>query len=136
MKSQGMKKVWTPLETEIFYKNLLDKALDTIPEKGAVIVIGPMFVNKNPEENFALFTKKQNDLISQGLDVFDQLPFVDYNLEEAPFNYAVKFELFYKPLIQSGKIKACYLLPDWSLSSGTKTEIEYAREFGIPVYEN
>jgi hypothetical protein len=135
MNTLETKKVWSDLESEIFYQNLLQEALVQIPETGAVMVLGPMFIINSPEENFALFYKAQKTLTDKGLVVFNQIPFVDYNIEEAPFNYAIKFEKFYKPLIQSGKITACYILPHWEKSEGTKSEIEYAREVGLPIYE-
>ena len=128
---------WSPAETEAFYSDLLERAMATIPESGAVMVLGPMFIIRKPEENFARFAQAQEDLKLQGMSVFDQLPFVDHNIGvgNAPFKYDVKFELFYKKLIQSGKIKGCYLLPGWEQSQGTKSEIEYARSANVPVIE-
>lgn len=128
-------KIWSSDETEAFYRNLLDQALQTIPATGAALVLGPMFVIRPPEENFALFEKAQLKLKEQGIPVFNQLPFVDYNLPEAPFNYTLKFEIFYKNLIESGKITACYLLPEWDKSEGTKSEIKYSENAGVPVFK-
>ena len=127
--------IWTEDTTKDFYKKLLGQALDSIPESGAAMVLGPMFIIRKPEENFAIFEEAQNKLKDSGLAVFNQLPFVDHNLKEAPFKYGIKFETFYKPLIQSGKIKTCYLLPDWEKSEGTRGEIEYCKEAGIPIVE-
>lgn len=129
------KKIWTMPETEAFYGDLLERALESIPESGAVMVLGPMFILRKPEENFALFEKAHSELEGEGMTVFDQLPFVDYNLGYAPFDYKTKFEIFYKALIESGKIKACYLLPDWEKSEGTKSEIEFCRSANVPVFE-
>ncbi len=129
------KKKWSPDEIKEFYKNLLEKALKTIPESGAVMVLGPMFKIRTPEENFVLFEKAQTELKEKGIEVFNQLPFVDYILGHAPFEYGTKFEIFYKNLINSGKITSCYLLPDWEQSEGTKQEIEYCKEAGVPVQD-
>jgi hypothetical protein len=131
------KREWSPAETEDFYKKLLEQALATIPTTGAAMVLGPMFRIRSPKDNFALFEKAQRSLAAQGIQVFDQLPFVDYNLGEnnAPFKYDIKFEVFYKPLIESGKINACYCLPDWEQSEGTKSEIRYCKNAGVPVYD-
>lgn len=129
------KREWTPAETEDFYKKLLEKALETIPETGAAMVLGPMFIIRSPEENFAIFEKAQNELKGKGIETFNQLPFVDYIIGDAPFDYKTKFEIFYKGLIESGKITACYLLPGWEKSAGTRSEIEYCKEANVPVYE-
>jgi hypothetical protein len=126
---------WSPEETDAFYSDLLHKALEAIPESGVAIVLGPMFINGLPEDNFKKFEEAQDKLKEQGIETYNQLPIVDYNLKDAPFKYDRKFELFYKPLIQSGKINACYLLPGWQQSKGTRTEVEYAKEKGIPVHE-
>jgi hypothetical protein len=128
------KKEWSITESEKFYTSLLQQALATIPESGAVMVLGPMFIINSPEENFILFEQAQTELKEKGLTVFNQLPFVDYNLKDAPFRYDLKFESFYKKLIQSGKIKACYLLPNWEKSEGTKTEVEYCAQAGVSTH--
>lgn len=128
------KKEWSSEEIKEFYGKLLKEALATIPETGAVMVLGPMFKIRTPEENFTLFEKAQKELRTKNIEVFNQLPFVDYILGHAPFAYGTKFEIFYKNLINSGKITACYLLPDWEQSEGTKQEIEYCKQAGIPVH--
>lgn len=128
------KRKWSVEEATNFYKELLDSALETIPSSGSVMVLGPMFILRNPEENFALFDKAQTELEKKGLSVFNQTSFVDYNLSDAPFEYGIKFDVFYQNLIKSGKITACYLLPGWEESQGTKTEVEFAREMGLGIY--
>ena len=133
--SNDNEKVWADTETRAFYTDLLTKALKTIPETGAAMVLGPMFIIRSPEENFAIFTKAQNKLSEKGITIFNQLPFVDYIIVHAPYNYATKFEIFYKGLIESGKISACYLLPDWEKSTGTVSEIEYCKKAGVPVHK-
>lgn len=134
MENNTEKRKWSPDETQEFYKGLLEKALESIPATGAVMVLGPMFKLRTPEENFALFEKAQAKLKEEGVETFNQLPFVDYMIGNAPFEYGKKFEIFYKSLINSGKITACYLLPDWEKSEGTIQEIEYCRQAGVPVY--
>lgn len=128
-------KVWPLDEACAFYERLLAQALSSIPDGGAAMVLGPMFILRTPEENFARFTTAQQKLTAQGIAVFDQLPLVDYNMPAAPFNYALKFEVFYKGLITSGKITACYLLPDWEASEGTKTEVQFCEDAGVPVHK-
>ncbi len=127
------KKKWTLGKAERFYEELLVKALASLPEEGAVMVLGPMFIIRAPEENFKLFASAQEKLEEEGVSVFNQLPYVDYNLPTAPFRYDVKFAIFYKGLIESGKITACYLLPMWEQSEGTKQEVEYCKKAGVPI---
>ena len=132
---ESIKQPWNDTETKAFYESLLAKALESIPETGAAMVLGPMFIVRSPEENFALFNQAQDDLREEGIEVFDQVPFTDYKLGTAPFDYGNKFEIFYKQLINSGKITACYLLKDWEQSQGTKSEVEYCKDAGVPVFE-
>lgn len=134
MEHNAEKRKWSPNETQEFYKGLLEKALEGIPATGAVMVLGPIFKLRTPEENFALFEQAQAKLRAKDIEVFNQLPFVDYILGHAPFDYGTKFEIFYKNLINSGKITACYLLPDWEKSEGTISEIEYCKQADVPVY--
>ncbi len=122
-------------KTELFYQELLEKALASIPESGAVMVIGPLFILRPTTENLSILQKAQQDLRKQGQEVFDQRPFLDISLPDAPFDYQVKFPLFFKKLIQSGKITACYLMDDWEKSEGTRTEVEYCKEAGIPIFK-
>jgi hypothetical protein len=133
--SPSERKEWPLDGARAFYERLLERALASIPEGGAAMVLGPMFILRTPEENFARFTAAQQKLSTQGITVFDQLPLVDYNLPEAPFNYALKFEIFYKGLITSGKITDCYLLSDWEASEGTKTEVQFCEDAGVPVHK-
>ncbi len=135
METIKTKREWTAEETKDFYSNLLKRALETIPEGGAAMVLGPMFIIRPAEENFKLFEQAQDKLEKKGLKVFNQLPITDHVLGEAPFDYKTKFEVFYKPLIQSGKITSCHLLPDWEKSAGTRSEIEYCKAAGVPVFE-
>lgn len=128
-------KEWTESESIEFYNKLLNQALDSISESGASMVLGPMFILNTPEENFLLFEQAQDKLTQQGIQVFNQLPLLDYNLKDAPFKYDLKFEIFYKGLINSGKINSCYLLPNWRKSEGTKTEIQYCKDNNVPVIE-
>jgi hypothetical protein len=128
------KREWSAEEADLFYTQLLHEALKSIPDSGVAIVLGAMFINGLPEDNFKKFEAAQNKLREGGIETYNQLPVVDYNLKEAPFKYDRKFELFYKPLIQSGKINACYLLPGWEHSKGVQSEKSYAEEIGIPIY--
>ncbi len=103
---------WTVEKADSFYTELLEKALKQIPDSGVSMVLGPMFILRTPEDNFKMFQDKIDELSAQGKTVFDQVPFTDYMLKEAPFKYDRKFEIFYQGLIKSGKIKEIHLLPD------------------------
>jgi hypothetical protein len=135
MEKEAKAKEWTAKETRAFYESLLERALNTIPESGAVMVLGPIFAIRTIEENAVLFGKAILDLKKEGMDVFNQWPFLDRVQRDAPFDYKAKFEIFYKSLIESGKITECYLLPDWEKSEGTRSEIAFCEEAGVPTYE-
>ena len=105
MSQEENKNKWSESESIDFYNRLLKQAIESISEKGASMVLGPMFILRSPEENFIHFKEAQTKLQQNGIEIFDQLPILDYNLKEAPFRYDLKFEIFYKGLINSGKIK-------------------------------
>lgn len=123
------------VKSEKFYQELLEKALDSIPESGAVMVLGPLFILRPTSENLLRFGRAQNELEQKGNFVFDQRKFLDVALESPPFRYEIKFPIFFKKLIQSGKINACYLLEDWEQSEGTREEVRYCKEAGIPIFK-
>ena len=134
IESESEKRTYSESEARQYYDDLLEKSLESIGDGGASIVLGPMFIIRSPEENFELFRSAQKHLRENGIDVFDQLPWLDYNLQNAPFMYDLKFEIYYKGLIRSGKIKGAYLLEGWEKSKGTRSEVEYCQDFGVPVY--
>ena len=122
-------------ESEKYYEQLLEKALATIPESGAVMVLGPLFIKRPHAENLELFEKAQKDLIKQGNTVFDQRAFLDNQQTDAPFRFDIKFPMFFQKLIESGKLSACYLMDDWENSEGTVEEVFYCKQAGVPVYK-
>jgi len=122
-------------ESEKFYDDLLEKAIATIPESGAVMVLGPLFILRPTSENLLQFEKVQKDLEEKGNVVFDQRKFLDIVLQKAPFRYEIKFPVFFKKLIESGKITACYLLDDWEKSEGVKEEAMYCKSANVPIFK-
>ena len=65
-------------EINIFYTNLLNKALDEIGDEKVCMVLGPIFKINKIEENFTIFNKKFNELNNDGKKFFNQLPYLDY----------------------------------------------------------
>jgi hypothetical protein len=120
-------------EHESYYKVLLDVALESIEEE-SVMVVGPLGVGTEAfESNVARFEKAQKELEDDGYTIFNQLPYLDIFLTGAPHEHDTKFEIFYKRLIQSGKIATLFVLPGHETSKGTTLELSYAKEKGIPV---
>ena len=119
-------------DSKKFYNNLLNKALDSI-EGSSSLVVGNIFSSRDKEKNKGLIKEKIEELRNSGVDIFNQLPFLDENLENAPFEYELKFEIFYKGLIHSGKINKLFVLPNFVDSVGAKKEILFAEEKLIEI---
>jgi hypothetical protein len=119
--------------SENYYRTLLHTVLETI-EEGSVMVIGPLGVGTDAfESNVVRFEKAQKDLEEDGYTVFNQLPYLDIFLEDAPKDYGAKFDIFYKGIIQSGKITTLFVLPHYKHARGVLAEISYGQEKEIPV---
>lgn len=120
-------------EHESYYKTLLTVALESI-EQGSVMVIGPLGVETDAfESNMSRFEKAQKELEEDGYTVFNQLPYLDIFLEDAPRDYGAKFDIFYKGIIQSGKVTTLFVLPHYEYARGVLVEISYAQEKAVPV---
>ncbi len=96
------------------------------------MVIGPIF-SGDKESNLRTFNETISDLRKRGVVVFSQLDYLDDYVEGAPHDYKVKFPIFYKGLLYSGKVKEVYVLQGWEGSVGTKKEIEYAKERNLKI---
>ncbi len=117
---------------EEFYLELLEKALIKMgPESG--MVVGNIFSDGDSEENINIILNKVAELQSTNETIFNQIPYLDDNIDNAPFDYDLKFETFYKGLIQSGKINKLFVLPSFEKSVGTKKEIMFAEEKLIEI---
>lgn len=119
-------------KAETFYLSLLNKALSSANDKSS-LVIGNIFSSGDKEKNKETIRRKINELEHQGVEVFNQLPYLDENLENPPFEYDIKFNTFYKGLIQSGKIIKLYVLPSYKISKGAQKEIIFAKEKGLEL---
>lgn len=120
-------------ENKSYYKTLLDVVLESI-EQGSVMVIGPLGVGTEAfESNVIRFERAQKALEEDDYTVFNQLPYLDIFLNGAPHERDTKFEIFYKGLIQSGKIATLFTLPGHETSKGTTLELSYAQEKSVPV---
>ena len=118
-----------------YYKHLLSKALGEIDKLGgtAAMVCGNIGIGtENFEKNIKLIKNKIEEL-SKKENVFDQINYLDVFNENAPCLYGEKFEVFYKKLIQSGKINKLYVLRGFENSKGTLSEIEFAKEAKVPI---
>lgn len=123
------------MNTEIFYHNLLRKALLEIKQGGFnAIVFGPLKTqNSEYQENLNKFRCAQNTVQEQGYRVFDQIPYLDIYLENAPFDFKTKFPIFFEGIIKSGLIKYALFTHDWEKSSGAISEHEYCLNNSITI---
>lgn len=92
-----------PIEyCETFYKNLLHLALTEIGQLSSpVMVCGPLHHNNQFQKNYQVFLAYQDYLSRQNYTVFNQLQYLDREIAGAPFDFDIKFEVFYKGIIAS-----------------------------------
>jgi hypothetical protein len=122
--------------SERFYSALLEDAIRYIDNLGgsASMVSGTLGVDSSEfKKNLVALETQIAKLESAREPVFNQTAYIDKFIINSPRDYASKFETFYKGLIQSGKIKKVYVMPGSTVSLGVRSEINYAREAGVPV---
>lgn len=119
---------------EEFYFKLLDKTLEEMGDKIYSMVIGPLRNGKEKTHDYNhshladVIKEKSNEE-----PVFNQLNYQDELFKEAPHRYDIKFDIFYKGVIQSPNIKKLYVLPNFENSEGTMREINFAKEAGKEI---
>lgn len=127
------------------YQDLLRVALDILEEiaqdngiRPIAQVCGPISTGgrNSREENLRVLSRAINKLSSDGLAVFNQMPFesdMERVYKSDPSLQGVRLlEEFYLPIFQSGFISMLCFIPGWSASTGTKWEHERAKELNIP----
>lgn len=93
------------------------------------MVIGLLAVGTDEfSDNLHTFHAYQTRVAALGMPVFDQTAYLDIYLSDAPKDYGTKFDVFYKGLIQSDKIKKVYVIPGWEKSQGASAEVGYATD--------
>lgn len=128
------KKKFSLEETKEFYSTLLDQAKQELASLDKPIMIcGQLFNGLGLEHHMSRMKSYQKIFSKKGHDIFNQLKYLDSHLPSAPFNYNLKFEIFYKGIIQSGYITKCYFMPGWEKSQGARTEMEFCKENDIKV---
>lgn len=122
-----------------FYTTLLSRALAeldslAIGSQKPVMVCGPLRgkPGDNIDENLHTLQNKIGEIAQKEI-VFDQTKYKESELEDAPHEYDLKMEAFYRGIIASGKLQKIYVLPGWESSEGTKKEISYATEANVPI---
>ena len=108
--------------------------------KPIVEVCGPIATGglDSREANLNVFNDMIKKLQSEGLNVFDQIPF-----QKSMVGLIEKFSLeqireemlndFYLLIFKSGLISTFYFLPNWQSSKGASWEHEKAKELGIQI---
>ena len=119
-----------------YYTNLLKEVIFDLERNGDtfVMVAGALGIGTETfKDNLKRMKDQMTLLASQGHAVFDQTPYLDIYHPEAPQDYAQKFDIFYKGIIQSGLIAKLFVLPGYEEARGVVSEIKYAKEKGIPI---
>lgn len=126
-------------DSSLFYASLLEKALAEIDEQlggKAAMVSAQMRVGADQailNANIATLQQIIAALRAQGEVVFDQIPWLDINQAGAPMDYAVKFDVFWRGLISSGRITRLVVPEESRGTRGVESEIEYALASNIDV---
>ncbi len=146
--SEITKKYWTKEDWENLEKVELVGDLYIIAQsiifrmpKPFVQVCGPIATGglNSIKANLNAFNETIKKLQSQGLNIFDQMPFEEpmQKLKKKIISEgeAVNSILtdFYYPIFKSGLISAFYFMPGWQTSFGAKCEHKKAKELGIKI---
>jgi len=123
------------MNSETFYQNILQKALLEIKqEKANAMVFGPLKPQSlDFTENLNSFHEAQQIVQHQGYKVFDQIPYLDIYLSDAPFDFDIKFPIFFQGIIQSKLITHAFFTSDWKTSIGATKEHEYCEKSDIKI---
>lgn len=90
------------------------------------------------EANIAEFGNRIEELKSQGLEIFDQMPFElhMWRIKETPYYDPTRnhlLEEFYGRLFASEKLTTFYFIPGWESSYGASWENNVARDLGKTI---
>lgn len=118
---------------------IANRILHRMPEP-IVQVCGPIGTGGlgSVDANLNAFNIVIHELQSQGLNVFDQMPFewpmqaIKFNLDASIYPEAILTD-FYLPLFESGLITALYFMKGWESSKGANWEHAKALELGIKI---
>lgn len=133
---ENLEKVESVGDLYIIAQNIISKM-----PKPFVQVCGPIATGGlgSIEANLNTFNETIKRLQSQGLNVFDQMPFEEpmqklkkkmVSREEALNIFLTDF---YYPIFESGQVSAFYFMPGWQTSFGAKCEHEKIKELGIKI---
>lgn len=119
---------------------IAERIIERMP-KPFVQVCGPITTGGlgSTQANLEVFNETIKKLQSQGLNVFDQMPYEstmqrlqDELNNKGDYLHNILTD-FYFPLFNSGFITAFYFIPGWESSFGAKKEHEKAKELDIPI---
>jgi hypothetical protein len=86
-------------------------------------------------ENLRRFLIAQERLKGQGLAVFDYFEGNDDEQQIAPLElpWLEVMEYYHRPIMATGLLKTCYMMPRWQESNGAKYEHQFALELGLEI---
>lgn len=128
------------------FSELSNQALEDLRKLGkAVVVCGPITTGGrgSAEENIRIIELTITHLKSQGVQVFDQVPYEStlWTLKdqwEGKGNQGYCMPIltdFYLPLYKSGYIQKAYFLPGWDSSFGSNWERKVFLELKIEIID-
>ena len=142
-----MRQYWTEedgkkVEVATTFEELRDVALKIVSRIPAPVgqVCGPISTGGagSVKENLRLFQLTIDTLISDGLFIFDQLPFEEHihRIIHTPYYKGGNqlLEAFYLPIFKSGIVRTLYFMADWRTSLGATWEHEQAKRLKIKIY--
>ncbi len=130
----------TRLSNSETFEELLEIAFEEISQMShehVGIVCGPITSGGlgNMEANIAHFKRWINELKTQELNIFDQMPYEDpmQRIKKTPYYDPTRdhlLETFYGGLFGSGLISTWYFMPGWRESYGCRWEHDLVEKLG------
>jgi hypothetical protein len=126
-------------ETATAMYAVADRIYSRMPES-IVQVCGPIATGGlgSLEANLDAFNETIKKLQSQGLHVFDQMPFempmqkLKKDLKPGEYAYSI-LDDFYLPLMNKEKITTFYFMPNWKTSKGAQWEHDLVTKMGKEI---
>ena len=118
--------------------NILEEISNDSGIRPIAQVCGPISTGgtNSRKENLKILSGAIRKLNSDGLTVFNQMPFendMERVYKSHPSLQGLRLlEEFYLPIFESGFISMLCFIPGWTGSTGTKWEHEKARDLNIP----
>lgn len=90
------------------------------------------------EQNLMIFEAAIDQLLAQGLTIFDQTPFEQHIFRILEDGLGTRqrnqlLEQFYRPIFQSRCVHVLYFIPGWQFSNGAQWEHQLGRSLKLDI---